>query len=185
MFSQAPTSASTDRLEREADDAAERDTRLLRPSQPVGVDAYSLLDHRTRESAVLEDVAPPGRYLAVEHDGRTRLIALSRPITHIGRGLVADVRLEDPHVSRRHAIIAIRGDGPDAVRVLDDRSSGGTFVNGTPVTVAPLHDGDIVRVGRAWLRYTEIAPQVKRRRVPRRIPLNVTRHARHARPAAV
>ena len=120
------------------------------PQHPVGVDAYGLLDHRTRESTLLEDVAPPGRYLALEHDGRTWLIALSRPITHIGRGLVADVRLEDPHVSRRHAIIAIRGDGPDAVRVLDDRSSGGTFVNGTPVTVAQLHEGDIVRVGRVW-----------------------------------
>lgn len=185
MTSQAPLSTSTDQLEEAHAHTAEHDTHVLRPSQPVGVDAYGLLDHRTRESALLEDVAPPGRYLAVEDDGRTRLIALSRPITHIGRGLVADVRLEDPHVSRRHAIVAIRGDGPDAVRVLDDRSSGGTFVNGTPVTVAQLHDGDIVRVGRVWFRYTEIAPQVKRRRTLRRIPLTAARRPGHARPAAV
>jgi hypothetical protein len=183
MTSQAPTSKRTDQLQGERD-AAERDTRLLRPGHPVGVDAYGLLDHRTRESALLEDVAPAGRYLAVEHDGRSRLIALSRPITHIGRGLVADVRLEDPHVSRRHAIIAIRGDGPEAVRVLDDRSSGGTFVNGTPVTVAQLHDGDIVRVGRVWFRYTEIAPQVKRRRTLRRFPLSAVRRPEYAPPAA-
>ena len=142
--------------------AADRDTRQLSSRHPVPVDAYALLDHRTRESTVLHDVAPPGRYLAVEHDGRTWLISLSRPITHIGRGLIADVRLEDPHVSRRHAIIAIRGDGPDAVRVLDDRSSGGTFVNGDEVTVANLHDGDIVRVGRVVFRYTEIAAALKR-----------------------
>jgi hypothetical protein len=184
MTSQAPTSTRADQLRDGQEDAAERDTRLLRPEHPVGVDAYGLLDHRTRESTLLEDVAPPGRYLAVEDDGRTRLIALSRPITHIGRGLVADVRLEDPHVSRRHAIIAIRGDGPDAVRVLDDRSSAGTFVNGVPVTVAQLHDGDIVRVGRAWFRYTEVAPQVQRRRTLRRIPLSAGRRPQPTRPAA-
>jgi pSer/pThr/pTyr-binding forkhead associated (FHA) protein len=184
MTSHAPSSARTDRLQEPQQDAAERDTRLLRPEHVLGVDAYGLLDHRTRDSTLLQDVAPPGRYLAVEHDGRSRLIALSRPITHIGRGLVADVRLEDPHVSRRHAIVAIRGDGPDAVRVLDDRSSGGTFVNGTPVTVAQLHDGDIVRVGRVWFRYTEIAPEVKRRRTLRRIPLSTARRPSHVRPAA-
>ena len=59
---------------------------------------------------------------------RIRLLPLNRPITHIGRGLIADVRLEDPHVSRRHAIVALRGEG---VRVLDDRSTTGTFVNGS------------------------------------------------------
>jgi FHA domain len=178
MTRQALSSTRADQLWRVRARAADRDTRQLSSRHPVPVDAYALLDHRTRESAVLQDVAPPGRYLAVEHDGRTWLISLSRPITHIGRGLIADVRLEDPHVSRRHAIIAIRGDGPDAVRVLDDRSSGGTFVNGEEVTVANLHDGDIVRIGRVVFRYTEIAAALKRNRAPRRIPLGVRRARR-------
>jgi hypothetical protein len=158
---------------------AERDTRQLSSPHPAAVDAYGLLDHRTRESTVVPEVAPPGRYLAVEDDDRTRLISLTRPITHIGRGLIADVRLEDTHVSRRHAIIAIRGDGPDSVRVLDDRSSGGTYVNGRSVTVANLQDGDIVRVGRVAFRYTEIALDGSRTRarprVLRRIPLSAGR----------
>jgi pSer/pThr/pTyr-binding forkhead associated (FHA) protein len=135
---------------------AERDTRQLSSPHPGPVDAFDLLDHRTRESALLQDAAPSGRYLAIDDGDCRRLISLTRPITHIGRGLIADVRLEDPHVSRRHAIIAIRGDGPDAVRVLDDRSSDGTYVNGREVTVATLHDGDIVRVGRVAFRYTEL-----------------------------
>ena len=59
--------------------------------------------------------------------------------------------------------------------MLDDRSSGGTFVNGDEVTVAKLHDGDIVRVGRVVFRYTEIAAALKRKRAPRRIPLGVRR----------
>jgi pSer/pThr/pTyr-binding forkhead associated (FHA) protein len=163
---------------------AERDTRQLSSAHPALVDAYGLLDHRTRESTMVQDVAPPGRYLAIDDDERRRLILLTRPITHIGRGLIADVRLEDPHVSRRHAIIAIRGDGPGAVRVLDDRSSGGTFVNGVEVTVAELHDGDIVRVGRVAFRYTEIAPTLKRDAARRRIPLGVRRSRRTGAAAA-
>ena len=160
----------------------DRDTRQLSAEHPLAVNAYQLLDHRTRARAVLAEVAAPGRYLAVEHDGRSWLISLQRPITHIGRGLIADVRLEDPHVSRRHAIVAVRGDGPDAVRVLDDRSSAGTFVNGRQVTVAQLHDGDIVRVGRMVLRYAEIAPEAKPRRALRRMPVRARLSGRTCRP---
>ena len=157
MTTQARSSNRAEQLWGVRTRVAERDTRQLSPPHPAPVDAYGLLDHRTRESAVLQEAAPPGRYLAIEDGDRRRLISLTRPITHIGRGLIADVRLEDPHVSRRHAIIAIRGDGPDSVRVLDDRSSGGTYVNGRAVTVANLQDGDIVRVGRVAFRYTEVA----------------------------
>jgi hypothetical protein len=134
---------------------AESETHGIDAARPFVVDSYSLLDHRTREQTIPERDAPAGRYLSLEDDGTRRLLPLCRPITHIGRGLVADVRLEDPHVSRRHAIVALRGEG---VRVLDDRSANGTFVNGRPVTVAHLADGDVVRVGRAVLRYVEIAP---------------------------
>ena len=136
---------------------------------PFIVDPYDLLDHRTRENLIPEAGAPSGRYLSLEHLGETKLIALERPITHIGRGLVADVRLVDAHVSRRHAILALRADG---ARILDDRSYSGTFVNGRRVTVQHLTDGDVLRFGRAVLRYTEITPrrrvQALRRRVPAR-----------------
>ena len=124
---------------------------------PFVVDSFALLDHRTRERAIPAAGAPPGRYLSFEHGAVTKLIALERPITHIGRGLIADVRLEDSHVSRRHAILAVRGEG---ARVLDDRSSNGTYVNGRPVTVAHLSDGDVLRFGRAVFRYTEVVRRV-------------------------
>jgi pSer/pThr/pTyr-binding forkhead associated (FHA) protein len=175
MTTQARSSTRSKQLWSVRARVAERDTRQLSSAHPAPVDAFGLLDHRTRESSVPEDLASPGRYLAIEDNDRRRLIALTRPITHIGRGLIADVRLEDPHVSRRHAIIAIRGDGPGAVRVLDDRSSGGTFVNGGEVSAAELHDGDIVRVGRVAFRYTEIVPTLKRSGALRRIPLAVRR----------
>ncbi len=146
---------------------AERPTHGLSSRHPFVVDSFALLDHRTREQALPSAGAPPGRYLSFEHDGQTLLIRLERPITHIGRGLVADVRLEDSHVSRRHAILALRGEG---ARVLDDRSSNGTFVNGRAVTVAQLSDGDVLRFGRAVFRYTEVAARGRSRPL-RRIPL--------------
>jgi hypothetical protein len=146
-------------------------------SLPFVVDPYALLDHRTRERLIPQAGAPGGRYLSLEHDGETMLIALERPITHIGRGLVADVRLEDSQVSRRHAILALRGDG---ARILDDRSYNGTFVNGRRVTSEHLSDGDGVRFGRAVFRYAEITPRTKAQPL-RRIPL--ARHVRRREPS--
>jgi FHA domain len=183
MTTQARSSYRAEPLPSVRARAAERDTRQLSSPHPAPVDAYALLDHRTRESTVVPELAPPGRYLAIGDEDRTRLISLSRPITHIGRGLIADVRLEDPHVSRRHAIIAIRGDGPDSVRVLDDRSSGGTYVNGRAVTVANLQDGDIVRVGRVAFRYTEIVPDRTAARARTRAMSRLTLSARRPRSA--
>jgi pSer/pThr/pTyr-binding forkhead associated (FHA) protein len=137
---------------------------------PITTDGFALLDHRTRSRTVALGDAPPGRYLSVENGEDVRLIPLDRPITHIGRGLTSDVRLEDPQVSRRQAIIAQRG---DSTRVLDDRSSGGTFLNGRKVTVAYLADGDVLRVGHVVLRFVLVSPQIKPAPVLRRIPLPV------------
>jgi hypothetical protein len=152
-------------------------THGMDANQPLVVDPLSLLDHRTRERLIPEAGAPAGRYLAADREGDTQLIPLERPITHIGRGLVADVRLEDSQVSRRHAILALRG---DRARVLDDRSSNGTFVNGRRVTVAYLTDGDVLGFGRAVFRYVEVSSQ-RRPQPLRRIPL--ARRGRRREPA--
>ncbi len=156
---------------------AERATHGMSAGQPLVVDSVSLLDHRTRAQMIPEQDAPAGRYLSIEDGETARLLPLDRPITHIGRGLVADVRFEDSHVSRRHAIVAVRG---NAVRILDDRSTGGTFVNGRPVTVAELADGDVVRVGRAVFRYAEVAPSTASDHdgPMRRVPVSSVRRRR-------
>ncbi len=133
-------------------------THGMHANHPFVVDSFALLDHRTRDCLIPFAGAPAGRYLAVEDAGDTWLVSLQRPITHVGRGLIADVRVEDSHVSRRHAIIALRGGRRDGVRVLDDRSANGTFVNGRRVTTARLSDGDVLRFGRAVFRYLEIVP---------------------------
>ena len=60
---------------------------------------------------------------------------VSREWTRIGRSLAADVRFDDSTVSRRHALIVSQADG---VRVLDDRSLNGVYVNGRRVEWSPL-----------------------------------------------
>jgi len=69
----------------------------------------------------------------------------------IGRGEGCDVRLPDPSVSHRHAIIRIQA-GEHAL--LDEGSSNGTFVGGvrlSPRTPRILKTGDLVRIGRVWV----------------------------------
>jgi pSer/pThr/pTyr-binding forkhead associated (FHA) protein len=96
----------------------------------------------------------PGEYLCYEEGGEVRTLALTREWTRIGRSLAADVRFDDPTVSRRHALIVRQADG---VRVLDDRSLNGVFVNGTRVEGRTLDDGDEILVGRYRLRFFSVA----------------------------
>ena len=101
-----------------------------------------------------EAVDDDGQFLVFERDGEVRSIALEREWTRVGRSLAADVRFDDPTVSRRHALIVRQ---PDGVRVLDDRSLNGVFVNGERVEWRELHDGDEIVVGRYRLTFLDVA----------------------------
>jgi pSer/pThr/pTyr-binding forkhead associated (FHA) protein len=63
------------------------------------------------------------------------------------------VRLDDPTVSRRHALIVLTDAGD--LRALDDRSLNGLFINGARVDWAPLGDGDELEIGRYRLYVLE------------------------------
>lgn len=96
---------------------------------------------------VRETLSRPGHYLAM-HDEADALIvyAIERGWTRIGRSATADLRLDDPTVSRRHVLIV--AEPGKALRVLDDRSLNGVFLNGEPVEWGTLRDGDELAVGR-------------------------------------
>jgi pSer/pThr/pTyr-binding forkhead associated (FHA) protein len=98
----------------------------------------------------------PGRYLATEDGGELVLFALGDregQSLHIGRSPVSDIQLDDPSVSRRHAVVAHRG---GRTVLLDDRSLNGIYVNGQRVSEAVLRDGDWIAVGHVSLRYVEV-----------------------------
>jgi hypothetical protein len=88
----------------------------------------------------------PGRYLACRtDDGEIRVFEIERGWTRIGRSIAADIRLDHPSVSRRHALIVSEVD--EALRVLDDRSLNGVFLNGELVDWGKLADGDELTIG--------------------------------------
>jgi pSer/pThr/pTyr-binding forkhead associated (FHA) protein len=95
----------------------------------------------------------PGQYIAYRSDNAVVAYALQREWTRIGRSLAADIRFDDPTVSRRHALVVRQ---PDGLRVLDDRSLNGVFVNGERVEWSTLADGDEVVIGRHHLHFIEV-----------------------------
>ncbi|MEJ7783783.1 MAG: FHA domain-containing protein [Solirubrobacteraceae bacterium] len=103
-----------------------------------------------------EQITEPGDYLLFEEGSEIRIAALEGEWTRIGRSLAADVRLDDPTISRRHALV-VRG--PDGVRVLDDRSLNGVFVNGARVEWQTLSDGDDIVVGRYRMRFLSLSSE--------------------------
>jgi pSer/pThr/pTyr-binding forkhead associated (FHA) protein len=107
---------------------------------------------RRRATATLKQLAP-GRYLAIEDAGEVVLLPLTAEVTHVGRSQAADIALDDPSVSRRHAVFAVRA---GRTVVLDNRSLNGVVVNGTRVGEAVLKDGDAIVLGRVSLRYHEV-----------------------------
>jgi predicted nucleic acid-binding Zn-ribbon protein len=137
---------SLDRLPRCPACGGSRFRRARMFEQPtMDGDAIATADVRPEwlEETRRESVGP---CIAYEERGERVVVTLDDGWTRIGRSGSADVRLDDPTVSRRHALVVRT---PDAgLRALDDRSLNGLFVNGERVDWAPLEDGDELEIGR-------------------------------------
>jgi pSer/pThr/pTyr-binding forkhead associated (FHA) protein len=101
-----------------------------------------------------ESLVTRGDYLAYDDGDRVRIVPLQDGWTRLGRSLAAHVRFDDPTVSRRHALLHREG---SAVRVLDDRSLNGLWVNGSRVDWRELDDGDELTIGRFRLYFLRVA----------------------------
>lgn len=101
-----------------------------------------------------ERLTEPGYHLAMREGGEVRTSALGGGWTRIGRCSTAEICLDDPSVSRRHAIIC--ADPGERPRVLDDRSLNGVLVNGRKADVAVLNDGDELTIGRYRLYLLQV-----------------------------
>jgi hypothetical protein len=88
-----------------------------------------------RLSASLQAVDGPDR-------GRTYIVPPGE--TTVGRSPDNDIVLDSPDVSRRHARLECT---PNGVRVLDLNSTNGTRVNGEPVRISDLDQGDEIAFG--------------------------------------
>lgn len=81
-----------------------------------------------------------------------REIALPRTLLSIGRDPGNDLVLPDAMVSRRHAVIELRG---SQYFIRDCNSSNGSLVNGDRVNEKSLRDGDLVAIGTARLLFRD------------------------------
>ena len=116
----------------------------------------------------------------------------------VGRAAEASVRLDDPDVSRLHAVLRVAATGSGGTTVHDLGSTNGTEVDGEHVTRAgrPLRPGDVLRVGasRLALALPELVPvscrpdgagHLEVNRPPRHLPPTTPlRTARPTEPAA-
>lgn len=85
-----------------------------------------------------------------------RRIELLKQDVVVGRAASCDVHFDDPHLSRKHAMLRRRG---DAVYVEDLGSRAGTSVNGaTAASPRELHPGDIVALAGVRLQYEAAEP---------------------------
>jgi hypothetical protein len=97
-----------------------------------------------------QSISGTGHFLVYRDDeGSIATFPIERGWTRIGRSANADLCLDDPSVSRRHALIV--AEPGKQLRVLDDRSLNGVFVNGEAVEWAPLRDADELAIGRFML----------------------------------
>jgi pSer/pThr/pTyr-binding forkhead associated (FHA) protein len=80
-------------------------------------------------------------------------VPIDAKVTHIGRGLNSDVRIEEQRVSRSHAILVRHG---HSTRLLDNRSANGTFVNGRRIVATNIADGDVIRIGPVVTTYVQV-----------------------------
>lgn len=104
------------------------------------------------EARVDHDVAPaagPPAGSAPRLEGSGGTFTLHNAVTRIGRGADADIRIDDPGVSRHHAEVRIGND----IILRDLGSTNGTYVNGTLIAEHPLRDGAIITIGSTNLTF--------------------------------
>lgn len=134
-----------------APSASARPAAPVEAAPPTGVRTGERREAAATTAVPIATEARPatyGRLVVREGKNASYEIELRHPVTVIGRGTDADLRLSDQAVSRRHAEIRIAN---GAAMLNDLRSTNGTTVNGASITTMALADGDEVRVGETVL----------------------------------
>jgi ABC transport system ATP-binding/permease protein len=114
-------------------------TAMFRPTGPPPPPT------RTQTRPPLRSTGPqPRRPVPPRTGGSSGLVT-------VGRAKTNTVVVDDALASRVHAVLV---SSPAGLEIRDNNSSNGTFVNGTLITRAMLHDGDVVTIGNTDLLAT-------------------------------
>lgn len=114
--------------------------------------------HEPPPTRAVEPVSPPPPAPVVTQRPWLDIDGHAYPLlgssTVLGRGEDADIMVDDPGVSRRHAEVRITSDGPSLVATLRDLgSTNGTFVDGERAGVLSLVEGSSITLGRTRATY--------------------------------
>lgn len=133
-------------------DAPDEAIEPVEPQAPSGhTQVYNVRDLQAPPQE-LEGARQAPQARAVLESGDRRF-ALHPPLTTVGRGRDADVRLDDPNISRTHVQFELQG--RDWV-ARDLGSTNGTRLNGGGLTgSAILRSGDVIELGNTVLKFVE------------------------------
>ncbi|NOZ64306.1 MAG: FHA domain-containing protein, partial [Caldiserica bacterium] len=105
-----------------------------------------------------------------EKDKKPREIELERKAYVIGRDSVCDIMLSDNRVSSRHLFLTPRG---KEWWIRDLGSTNGTFINGRQVSVSPIREGDVVKIGHTMITLGEPPSSIPRASSPTQLTTRV------------
>lgn len=136
---------------------------LLRKNNEDHVDvtlvreALDALQRRRGALDVRPSRAPQGQLL-ISRDGDVVTRVALRDRLLIGRSDMNDLCLDSDYLSRHHALILRSGTG---FSVTDLNSANGVLLNGEAASVAPINDGDVIRIGPYRIK-VELADRLSR-----------------------
>ena len=116
---------------------------VLDKSLPTG--QFTVASEAVADDGARKKERRPGQLVLEVNGVRHPLVS---PGILIGRGAEADLRLNDPGVSRRHALISVTGDPAHPVITIEDLgSTNGIHVNGSRVTKTRVGEGARIEIG--------------------------------------
>lgn len=90
------------------------------------------------------------RLIVLQQTATPKQVALFKLPYLIGRAPSCDLVLDNPQVSRAHAVLEQAG---DAIQIRDLGGTNGTYVNGQRVENCVLGNGDEIKVGACAIRF--------------------------------
>lgn len=90
------------------------------------------------------------RLIVLQKNGSAKQVNMTRTPFVVGRADSCDLVLDNPLVSRSHAVFEAVG---EAMNIRDLQSHNGTYVNGQRVENAALCGGDEIKIGGCQIRF--------------------------------
>ena len=121
------------------------DAHRLRDGDTIQIGTVIFTFHQASQRAALSNTPPPAELIAVAGSSTGTRFSLQAGDTTLGRAADTTIVLNDPLVTRRHAILTVSS---SSLTIRDLGSTNGTWVNGERLAApCALRDGDQLEIG--------------------------------------